>query len=288
MSIIILSKKFTILQVFSFILELTILITSFYTLFTQPQIQPQLIDSNNPKIIRVMSYNIQQAYNPEGISELGKVINTIRNVTPDLIGLEECGPTRLLSENVNPLYTIANELGYYIYIGPDPQEQTPGVCILSKFPIKLSNYAIISTSDFPRAIAYVEVNISGELVDFYTVHTNPISATERINQVNNLLTFINNTSSAIIPRIVVGDFNDLPNSTIYQDMITAGYHDAWTSAGNPINSSSGYTWNSYTPDQRIDYIFLSNTPNIQVLSFNVLTHQYGSDHLPILSDIKLP
>ena len=288
MSITVLSRRFHILQVFSIIIALIILVTTLSPLFIQHPVQRQLPDINNPKTIRIMSYNIQQAYNPEGVSELDKIITTIRDTQPDIIGLEECGPTRLVSENVDPLYSIASELGYYVYTGPGPQEQTPGVCVLSRFPINQVNYTVISTTDFPRAVAYTRISINGEMIDFYTVHTNPVSTIERIHQVTNLLSFINTTSSTTIPRIVVGDFNDLPNTTMYQQMILAGYHDAWTSVGNPINASSGYTWNSYTPNERIDYIFLSNTPNIQVVSFTVLAQQYGSDHLPIVAEVTIP
>ena len=97
-------------------------------------------------------------------------------------------------------------------------------------------------------------------------------------------------------KVLLGDFNTLPtgepepgvespDDTIHQD-ISAYLNDSWTAVGNPLNPSTGFTWPSTDPYERIDYIWVS--PDITVISCVVVSNATGSDHLPVVATIDIP
>lgn len=276
-------------RVLAYGLGILVILAAAVPIFLQAPVVEKPVDAKRPGIIRVMSYNIQQSFNAEGVLDIGMIMNAIRSNDPDLIGLEESLPTRQVSSNVDPVYKIANALGYYAYLGAGPQYQTPGVSILSRFPITMKNCILLPANRLPRTAAHVRVTVVGRNLDFYAVHLGVFTERDRIQQSAALLNFIHSTKgSDATPSIVVGDFNDHPATTVYDRMVNHGYKDAWVAAGHPLNDKAGYTYDSYVPYETIDYIFVSKNPNITVKACNVLHHFYGSDHLPITAVVKLP
>src|SRR3972149_2492750 len=135
----------TRVQLTTAILALAILLTSASPLIIRSSIERSLSDPADPKTLRIMTYNIQQAFDAEGVMDFGRIIETMGKSDPDLIGIQESLPTRQISSNLHPLYEIARALGYYVYQGAGPQYQTPGVSILSKFPIEKAHFIMLKT-----------------------------------------------------------------------------------------------------------------------------------------------
>jgi endonuclease/exonuclease/phosphatase family metal-dependent hydrolase len=278
-------KQPTPIQLLAYLLALFIVLTSLSPFLMQSSISP----GSSGKDIRVMSYNIQQAFNTEGILDFEMLTKTIRDANPDIIGLQESLPTRIVSSNVNPLIKLANELGYYIYNGPGPQYQTPGVSVLSKYKIESSDFVILRAENLPRTAVHVRVIVANQEVDFYSIHLGVFSDLDRQNQVEDLHKFIEDTQlSESTPKTIVGDFNDHPNTMVYNSVVSEGYNDTWVASGNALNATSGYTYDSYAPYETIDYIFTSPDITVTTGSFKVITGSYGSDHLPIYVDITIP
>lgn len=282
-------KKNYVVQGIAIGISISILIVSIVPIKNQPQFERHFTNPNDTKRILVMSFNIHQAYNTEGVLDFQPIIDTIKAENPDIVGLQESLPTRQVSSNVNPIHKIAQDLGYYVYSGSGPQFQTPGVSILSKFPIIQFNNIQFTSQNLPRTGSHVRIQVSDQIIDFYSVHLAVFLEEDRIVEVDELLEFIDATSfDSTTPRIIVGDFNDVPNSTVYQNMINGGYTDVWTESGNILNATNGFTFHSYDPIETIDFIFVSNNPIISVNEARVISNQYGSDHLPIVADIELP
>lgn len=276
-------------RVLAYGLGVLVILVAVVPIFLQAPVIEKPVDPKHPEIIRVMSYNIQQSFDAEGVLDTDMIINAIRSGKPDLIGLQESLPTRQVSSNLDPVYKIAEALGYYVYLGAGPQYQTPGVSILSRFPITKKNCVLLPANRLPRTAAHIRVVVAGKDLDFYAVHLGVFTERDRIQQSAALLDFIHSTKSpGATPSIVVGDFNDHPATTVYNRMVHHGYEDAWVAAGNPLNDKSGYTYDSYAPYETIDYIFVSKNPGITVRACKVLHHFYGSDHLPITAVVKLP
>ncbi len=82
------------------------------------------------------------------------------------------------------------------------------------------------------------------------------------------------------PVIVCGDFNDVPNSYVY-NKIKGRRNDVWTEKGFGI----GRTFSFISPTLRIDYIFADPAFRCrQVLN----PHPKLSDHYPVIADLELP
>jgi len=104
-----------------------------------------------------------------------------------------------------------------------------------------------------------------------------------------------------VPTVVTGDFNTRESSLPYgiltgkesvagtdSDLKDARYISV---SGHDGPTSTTTNWNEYgPPETKIDYIFVRN--GITVLKHRVLTDRfddrYPSDHLPVLTEIRLP
>ena len=98
------------------------------------------------------------------------------------------------------------------------------------------------------------INFNGRNINFMTTHFDPYTASYRLTQARDLVTYMKGFAEN---RIVAGDFNDQPGNPPITTM-TAAYYDAWAEAKkagiaySPPDNPNGYTRNS-----RIDYIFYS-------------------------------
>ena len=177
--------------------------------------------------------------------------------------------------------------------------------IMSHFPVVKSG--IIDFKDNYNVCVWADVKIADEIVRVYSVHlqSNQVtriaedvrsngdlgdketwsnlktmmgrytkSTVKRRNQVEKIL---KNVESVDYPVIVVGDFNDIPQSYLYTDMSNR-LKDAFVERGFGLGTS----FNGSIPALRIDYIFLDRS--FQILDYK--THRLPfSDHYPISSKV---
>lgn len=241
--------------------------------------------------ITIMTYNTYQGYTPDGLVNLEHVRDTISSSDADLVGLQECDTGRLSSMNIDTILWLSSELGMHSYFGPPTSEHIYGVALLSKYPIINASYHVLSHEELPRVIIETIVRIGSVELTVFVVHLG-LSYEDRTTQAEEVMAVVN---AAPTPKILMGDFNtrptgepepgvDSPDDTIYED-ISIHLNDTWTGAGNALDSPDGYTWPTTNPSIRIDYIWVS--PGITVLSSAVVSGATGSDHLPVVADIRL-
>ncbi|NHI84118.1 MAG: hypothetical protein EAX81_07430 [Candidatus Thorarchaeota archaeon] len=242
--------------------------------------------------LTIMTYNIYQGYTPDGLVNLERIRDTIRDSGADIVGLQESDSGRVGSMNIDSILWLSTQLEMYSYFGPPTSEQVIGVALLSKYPITSADYHILSHEELPRVLLETVVRIGTFGLNVFVVHLG-LSYADRTTQAAEVMTIVNAASGS---KILMGDFNTLPtgepepgvgspDDTIYHD-ISMYLNDTWTAAGNPLNPVDGYTWPSTDPYERIDYIWVS--PNISVLSCAVVSSATGSDHLPVWARIELP
>ncbi|MFO7618621.1 MAG: endonuclease/exonuclease/phosphatase family protein [Thermoplasmata archaeon] len=229
-----------------------------------------------PNSLRVMTYNIHQGYGMDGILDPWEILNTIQEVGPDILVLQESETNRISSMNVDTVNWLAYKLGMDVYPGPSTSEQIYGLALLSKFEIKSSQLHWLDSIEDQRC--YFRCQISTETWDLavYGVHLG-LSPEDRTSQSNQIIQAL---SAETDPFIFMGDFNTWPNETIYTNL-TDIMHDAWVLAGHAVNGPGTYTFYSPEPCERIDYIFVSDEFASSVISCEVMAGQLGSDHLPV-------
>jgi endonuclease/exonuclease/phosphatase family metal-dependent hydrolase len=98
----------------------------------------------------------------------------------------------------------------------------------------------------------------------------------RVQQLKRILA---HSATSPYPVILAGDFNDIPQSYLY-NMMSSKYKDAFRSHGKGIQK----TFISSIPGLRIDYTFVDK--GIQVLDQRLIKSQL-SDHYPLLTKLHL-
>jgi endonuclease/exonuclease/phosphatase family metal-dependent hydrolase len=247
---------------------------------------------------------------------LAIIIDGCRAMAPDLIALQE---VRVVPGAVpNTAETIAAALGY----GCVFEVATPwgggdeGLAILSRLPIARRGFA-----ELPHAVATERRIVLGATLEtprgelsVFTTHLNYRlhEGGKREDQVVAADGFVASwTVSPTLPRILMGDFNAVPESD--EIRFLRGLHgaagrrtywqDAWAAA-RP--EERGLTWsrkNPYTarlgwlePDRRLDYIFVSQmwkdgrgtVRDCRVVFDDASADGvFASDHFGLLADIQL-
>ena len=232
--------------------------------------------------ITVMTYNIHQGYGMDGLLDPWEILNTIREVNPDILVLQESDTNRLSSMNVDILNWLACKLEMYVYSGPSTGEQIYGLALLSRYAIDDSSLYFLESQEDQRVWFRCQMQIGSETLAVYGIHMG-LSQEDRTSQSNEV---VERLATETMPFIMMGDFNTWPNETIYENLTTV-MSDAWVLAGHGLMDESGYTFDSIEPYERIDYIFVSGELASGVNSCDVLVGQEGSDHLPLWVSLNI-
>lgn len=227
-----------------------------------------LIVESNPAVqtgdktsITILTYNIHQGVNEGGIKNFDDQLQLIREIDPDIIGLQESDPARIAGGNSDIVRYFANNLDQYSYYGPKTVTGTFGIALLAKYPIENAlTFYMYSFEEWEHkreqtACIEAEITIGTKTFNIFVTHLGngaPIieqqEILERVKEKNNV--------------VLMGDFNFKPNTAQYA-ITTEILVDCWEVATNtnigaiPIDSDP-------IPDERIDHIFISPTLNTSV------------------------
>ena len=212
------------------------------------RLQPEAADQSS---LLVMTYNLQAGNDGAGESSFDRQLAVIRQVSPDVLALQESDTARISLNNNDLVRYFASQLGYYSYYGPSPVAGTFGTAILSKYPL-LDTHTVFSYSDTDEiGTAVAHINVGGRSIIIYDVHPDG-SDTAKLAWAATLLVQAQGQPNVLI----LGDFNLRENQAAYQ-RVAAVYTEAWASV---YPSRIGPDGSDMTG--RIDHIFI--TPALQV------------------------
>lgn len=187
-------------------------------------------------------------------------------------------------------------------------ENNAGLCFFSKYPIVEFQQILVKNENSSSLAAYADIDTGSDTLRLINVYLSSmllekdliIESTESVDratenskiltnklthgflqheqQLKKILPFIMKSKH---PVILCGDFNSVPNSYEYQQIIYF-LEDAYYEVGR----SAGTTFHDYKYPIRIDYIFHSK--EIQPVEFKVLRDVKSSDHYPVMGTFKLP
>ena len=256
---------------------------------------------------KVMSYNIRYPATEDYKSGNGwndrkfGLIKLLHYHQPDIIGMQEVVYEQLvfLSENLNRY----NWFGVGRDDGKQKGEFTPIFYDTTKFNfIEGKNFWLSDTPEKPskswdaalnRIVTMVMLEFKLSKKRFYVVNTHLDHKGEIAREKSTEL--INAEISKLInnyPIILMGDFNTIPNSISYNNVVKLlkdSYLITKNSPYGPEGTSSGFSVCRDDKLNRIDYIFVSN--DIEVIFYANLTDSYNknyySDHLPVIIKINI-
>lgn len=255
------------------------------------KLNPSLSNANTSSTFRVMTYNIHWALGPDGKVNTQRIADYIIDQNVDLAALNEV--PRFWSARANGrdiIGEIAQETGMSFVFTNNKVELTGkaslGNAILSKYPILFKDHRLLPRvgDNEQRGWLKAIVDMNGKFLSFWATHLDfHANNTERLMCGTNFNTWIADES---FPVIFCGDFNDTPNTPIY-DLLEKKWTDIWPIAGD---GTLGRTVPCPGPpfNARIDYIWKA-TSSTSLVPTNAFVGYgiEGSDHYPALTQFVL-
>lgn len=265
------------------------------------------------KTLEVLSFNVHifNAYERivEGVPRVSEeMVDWVATHPADVFCLQEFY-SRVNSTEFNNFNRIGKRYDRYVFASTyqgDRVKADLGIAIFSKYPIVRGN-----TIRFPNTpersanrAAWVDINVKGDTVRVYAVHLQSMSIRAadientysaigdeasfkkesrnlarrlrmgfraRAMQVQQLLDHV---KTSPYPVIVTGDFNDIPFSYTYSQLVSE-LNNSFEKAGNGV----GATYNGPLPFLRIDNQFYSE--GLEAYDFKTHYEMPLSDHFPI-------
>jgi endonuclease/exonuclease/phosphatase family metal-dependent hydrolase len=202
----------------------------------------------NPTSLVVMTYNIQAGNDQDAEPAYDRQLALIRQVSPDILALQETDTARISLNNNDPVLYFANQLGYYFYYGPATVTGTYGTAILSKYPLQNTG-VIFSYSDTDEiGTTRAEIEVADRRFTIFDVHPDG-SDTAKVAFAKMLLSLTQGKTNVI----AMGDYNSRKTDPAYL-LISTKMTNAWTSVYPSEISTDG---TDMSGRDRIDHIFLS-------------------------------
>ncbi|NLD88083.1 MAG: hypothetical protein GX633_07485 [Clostridiales bacterium] len=248
--------------------------------------------------LKVMTYNICsgrnfEVYDSAGVKldhftaqiDLSAAARVINKYSPDIVGLNEVrgkGKNELFNAQAQILGELTN-MNYYFgqaiaFDGVNPY----GNALLSKYPIV--NAKVVEVPDpkvkdedeyyETRAIIEAEIDINSEVIKVYVTHFG-LAKGEQRNAVATAKSIIENETRK---TFFMGDLNMKPDNEIIAPLF-----EILEDSANKL-TDEGFTFDSYNPNRKIDYIFAKN--GIEVITAEALDEK-ASDHRPYMITAKI-
>ena len=223
-------------------------------------------------VLRLATWNIHRGVGQDGRRDLTRTAEVIRQMSPDLIGLQEVENQESALEQLQELTAMS------AVAGPTMQRKTGdyGNALLTRLPVlDVERHDISFLRREPRGLLIAHLDLHGIPLQVAVTHLG-LAAGERRNQVHRLIHCL--SAEDRNPLILMGDFNE------------------WLLWGRPLRwlhrqfgrMRSPATFPARWPLLRLDHI-LSSPPN-RLQSYKVHKSQLAriaSDHLPLLADYYL-
>ncbi|QGN33278.1 endonuclease/exonuclease/phosphatase family protein [Microlunatus sp. Gsoil 973] len=243
--------------------------------------------ASSTRVFDVMSFNIHHAEGTDGVLDVARIADVIRNSGADVVGLQEVDRHYSdRSEWADQPAELAALLGWHVVFGANIDQDPPvgstdriqyGTAILSRYAITSwdNTYLYNTPGQEQRGLLHARLDVRGASVDFYCTHLAASSQTDRLQQASQIVDLIGDQD----PAILVGDMNATPDAPEIKTLSTA-FDDAWIAAGQGPDS----TYPSEAPAKRIDMIF--ETPSVRSTQTRGWRNQpVASDHLPVLTRV---
>ena len=251
---------------------------------------PSLSNANTSSVFRVMAYNIHWAAGPDGEVNTQRIADFILGQEVDLVAFNEVARFWSLRANGRDVIgEISQQTGMAFVFSNNNTTLTGndqfGNAILSKYPILSRDHRLLPKlgDNEQRGWLKVIVDVNGKFLSFWTTHLDfKADHTERLMCVTNFNTWL---ADETFPVIFGGDFNDTPDSPMY-DRMDLKWSDIWPVAGD---GSLGRTVPCPGPpfNARIDYIWKPRTTQLTAMNAEVGYGLEASDHYPLLTQFVL-
>lgn len=272
------------------------------------------VDSDTERMFKVLSYNVRgfdRYHWTKDPNTKNEIFDFIEKQAPDILCLQEYYTSNRKGERPSDISSHLSQFPHSdIYYTADPANKHGfGIATYSKLPVLKRSRIPFNSTD--NAAMYTDHLIMNDTIRVFNVHLQSIKFREdnyafidtaRLKYSNEQMQEIKNIGSRLKtafslraeqatmianyikesphPVIVMGDFNDTPQSFAYRK-IKKGLQDAFRQAG----SGFGNTYTGELPSFRIDHILVAE-PLVPYQFKRIKTD--CSDHFPISTILYLP
>lgn len=232
--------------------------------------------------LKVMSYNIHHGADKNEVNTLEKIGEFIKKSGAELVGLQEVDSMCNRSGKIDQMKRLAEITGmHYGFVRHFAYDGGAyGLGILSRYPIsdmRNDRITLVPKDEKKPSLALLTAKINlprNREVLFATVHF-ALNAPSRLIQGEEVIAFM---KSRGLSAVITGDLNANPDS---KEIVQLGSYFSET------GRSEMFTFPVGTPVKKIDYIMVSK-PNLEkVVGSRVYNDVLLSDHLPMLSIVRL-
>jgi endonuclease/exonuclease/phosphatase family metal-dependent hydrolase len=237
-----------------------------------------------PVTLRVMSYNIHHGEGLDGKVDLLRIAQLIQEQGADIVGLQEVdkGVERTQRRDLPAELAALTGMTCVFSNNYHYQGGEYGNAVLTKFPVKRSanlHYKMLRPGE-QRGILQLVLDARGRELVFLNTHIDyRPDDSERWSNTTEIEELARHYAGK--PIIMVGDFNDTPESRVCR-RIAETFDDTWALVG----PGGGFTIPAANPRKRIDYLWISKDKSLVPLKAWV-PHSEASDHLPVVAEFQL-
>jgi len=243
---------------------------------------PEVEEKNG---ITVMTYNIHYGNGIDGVLNLGRIADVIKNADPDILVLNEIDRNydprsnyqdqlQVLADRLDMNYKFQKTTWKAAIPESSNKPREFGQAVMSKHPIELIDNIIYEKyKTHYYGLLKTRISINGNILYIYATQ---LDATPEClsSQSEELLRNMLEQEGLMI---LCGDLNATPENPAISNLSDI-YTDAF------VKQNMAYTFKSDNPKQRIDYIFGSK--GITFKNSRVIQSQ-ASDHLPIITEVYI-
>ncbi len=235
---------------------------------------PANADTTGITDVKIMTYNVQQGVNESGEFNFKAQLDLIREINPDIIGLQESDTAKINLGNNDVARYFADQLDYYSYGGPKVVMQTFGVALLSRWPITNPTSFYTYGNEDEIGSIHAEVEVNDITLNVFVNH--PAGSNDsKMAHTNGMLELASDLSNVVL----LGDFNWREDHAAYS-LVTQSYTDTWRETYPTGIDDTGLNMSS-----TIDHVFVSNT--FTVTDANYITSPASqTDHPVYWTDIS--
>ncbi|MEG2087883.1 MAG: endonuclease/exonuclease/phosphatase family protein [Angelakisella sp.] len=253
------------------------------TVVTAPETLPenQPVAAGQELALKLMTYNIKSGAGMDGVRDIARTAEVVRQAAPDILVLNEVDNKTLRSLHKNQAQEIGDATGCYSVFGKSCEYSGGdyGNALVTRFPILSSEVRIMPKSPGvkgePRSALICRLDVRGQEVTVIGTHFG-LSYEERKPEANYLAGLIEELDT---PVILMGDLNE---DSIAPEL--KALHKVMNDSAILAGQEALRTFDSKQPTARIDFIFL--TQQFAVTSAAVIDTQV-SDHRPYTVGVTL-
>ena len=240
--------------------------------------------------LTVLVYNIHAGKDAQGVDNLERVAQLVKDARADLVLLQEVDVKTTRSGNVDQPARLRELTGHHVAFGKtlDYQGGLYGIAVLSRWPIDSSRVTSLPI-DPPQLRSGVSYEPRGALHAWIASPRGPITVINTHLDASRDDRYRRQEAQTIIaladsarPRgllLVGGDFNSEPGSAVQATIMASRLHDAWQMCGY----GNGMTYPADSGIKRIDYLYLQD--GVGCSRAEVIATQ-ASDHRPVLVRVR--